>query len=89
MDHLDIAVTGKVQGVWFRQSTLDKAIELDVSGYTMNLPNGDVYIEAEADANVLNDFVEWCRVGPEYASVEDIVLNKSKLKGFKSFQIVK
>ena len=89
MEHLDITVGGKVQGVWFRQSTLDKAIELGVNGYTMNLPNGNVYIEVEAETKVLNDFVEWCRVGPEYAEVEDVVLNESKLKGFKTFQIVK
>ena len=89
MEHLDIVVSGKVQRVWFRQSTLDKALELGVNGYTMNLPNGNVYIEAEAETKVLNDFVEWCRVGPEYAEVEDFVLNESKLKGFKTFQIVK
>ena len=63
MEHLDIIVSGKVQRVWFRQSTLDKALELGVNGYTMNLPNVNVYIEAEAEANVLNYFVEWCRVG--------------------------
>ena len=89
MEHLVIVVSGKVQRVWFRQSTLDKANELGIRGYTMNLPNGNVYIEAEAETKVLNDFVEWCRVGPEYAEVEDVVLNESKLKGFKTFQIVK
>ena len=89
MGHLDIVVSGKVQRVWFRQSTLDKAIELGVYGYTMNLPSGDVYIEAEAEQSVLDIFVDWCRVGPEQSKVEDVILTKSKHKGFKSFQIVK
>jgi acylphosphatase len=89
MEHLNIVVTGKVQRVWFRQSTLDKAIELGVNGYTMNLPSGDVYIEAEAESSVLDKFVDWCRVGPELSNVEDVSLTKSKHKGFKSFQIVK
>jgi len=89
MNHFDITVSGKVQRVWFRQSTLDKAIELGINGYTMNLPNGDVYIEAEAETNVLNEFVEWCKIGPEHAMVDDLKLVQSDVKGFKSFQIVK
>ena len=89
MEHLDIIVSGKVQGVWFRQSSLDKAFEFGINGYTMNLPNGDVYIEVEGDTNILDEFVEWCRVGPEHAKVDDVILTKSKHKGFKSFQIVR
>lgn len=89
MEHLDIVVNGKVQGVWFRQSTLDKAVELGINGYTMNLPNGDVYIEAEASEESLNKFIDWCRIGPENALVTNVVLTKSKHKGFKSFQIIR
>jgi len=89
MEHFDIVVSGKVQRVWFRQSTLDKALELGVNGYVMNLPDGDVYIEAEAESNLLDEFVEWCRVGPEFANVESIKITKSKIKGFNRFQIVR
>jgi acylphosphatase len=89
MEHLEITVVGKVQRVWFRQSTLEKALELGVNGYTMNLPNGNVYIEAEADNDTLNQFVEWCKVGSEMSIVENVNVGKGKIKGFKSFQIVK
>lgn len=89
MEHFDIVVSGKVQGVWFRQSTLNKAMELGINGYTMNLEEGNVYIEAEGDLNKLDLFIDWCRLGPQNAIVTDVIFTKSKHKGFKSFQIVK
>jgi len=89
MEHFDLTIKGKVQRVWFRQSALEKALELGVNGYTMNLPNGDVYIEAEAEEDILLKYVEWCNVGPEFSMVESVVVTKSKYKGFKQFQIVK
>ncbi|MEN8136979.1 MAG: acylphosphatase [Bacteroidota bacterium] len=89
MEHINITVKGKVQGVWFRQSTMEKAIELGINGYTMNLTNGDVFIEAESDEKTLNLFIEWCKIGPEMANVENVNLAKSDYKGFRSFQIVK
>ncbi len=41
-------ISGKIHIIWFRQSTLDKAIEFGIKRYIMNLPNGNVYIETEA-----------------------------------------
>ena len=42
MQSLSIIVTGKVQGVWFRQSTKDKALELGITGEVSNQPDGAV-----------------------------------------------
>ncbi|MBK7888769.1 MAG: acylphosphatase [Bacteroidetes bacterium] len=41
-----IIVTGKVQGVFFRQSALSKALDLKLRGFVMNQPDGSVLIEA-------------------------------------------
>jgi acylphosphatase len=46
MHHYQITVSGKVQGVWFRKSTQDKARELGLRGFVRNQPDGSVYIEA-------------------------------------------
>ena len=88
MEHINITVKGKVQGVWYRQSTLDKAVELGVTGYTKNLINGDVFIEAEANFEILELLLNWCKVGPKNAIVDNVEFTKSKYKGFKIFEIV-
>lgn len=59
MIHLNINIIGKVQGVWFRASTKEKAYSLGVKGFVKNEKNGSVYIEAEASNEIMNDFVEW------------------------------
>ena len=89
MEHLDILVKGKVQRVWYRQSTLEKALELGVFGCVKNLPDGNVFIEVEGESEILKEFVDWCRVGPVNAKVEKVISEKKRLKGFKIFQIVK
>ena len=63
--HLTIVVKGKVQGVFFRASTREKAESIGVNGSVRNLPDGSVQIEAEATRDQLNRLIEWCRgVGP-------------------------
>lgn len=59
-----IKVSGKVQNVGFRLYTKKAAKNLDVNGYVKNLPDGSVYIEAEAEDYIIDQFVEWCRKGP-------------------------
>ena len=59
-----IQVTGKVQGVGFRWSAAIEARSLGITGFVKNLPDGNVYIEAEGSIEQLNTFVEWCRQGP-------------------------
>lgn len=82
-------ITGKVQRVWFRQSTLVKAEELDIKGLVMNLSDNSVYVEAESDNKLnLDVFLSWCKEGPEHAVVEKIEEIKSFKKGYNNFQIV-
>ncbi|HEX8023622.1 acylphosphatase, partial [Mucilaginibacter sp.] len=65
--HLNITVKGKVQGVFYRKATKAVADQLGVRGIVLNEPNGDVYIEAEADDTFLDMFLEWCSEGPQDA----------------------
>ena len=87
MRHIRIIVHGKVQGVWFRQSTLKKANELGLSGYAKNLPDGTVRIEAEGSEKALQELLAWCREGPEHAKVRDISYEEDTVKNYEGFSI--
>ncbi|HYK47248.1 MAG TPA: acylphosphatase [Parafilimonas sp.] len=67
-----IKVTGRVQGVFFRKATQEKAYELHVTGWVKNCDDDSVEIFAQGEQNNLNKFVEWCKQGPPRARVEDI-----------------
>jgi acylphosphatase len=84
---VSITVIGKVQGVFFRASTKDKADQLGVSGFVKNKTDGSVYIEARAEELVLQDFIEWCQKGPSRASVQKCIVNDISPKEFKGFKI--
>lgn len=85
--HLDIRVTGMVQGVFFRASTLRMARELGVTGTVRNEIDGSVFIEAEARDTVLKRFVDWCRHGPANARVRRIETEESEPRGYREFTI--
>jgi acylphosphatase len=84
--HIDVLVSGKVQGVWYRKSAVEEAIRLGVTGFAMNLPDGAVRIEAEGPREALDRFVAWCRVGPPRAIVEKIDVKEGRLSGYARFE---
>ncbi len=89
MKHLNITIKGKVQGVFFRASTKAVADQLGVRGTVKNEPNGDVFIEAEADSATLDMFLDWCHEGPENARVTSIETNEGELKNYRNFEVLK
>ena len=89
MKHINIKVTGKVQGVFFRASTKAVADQMGVKGLVKNEKDGSVYIEAEADATILEMFIEWCNEGPDKANVENVTVVDGELKNYRNFEVVK
>lgn len=87
--HLNITVKGKVQGVFYRKATKAVADQLGVRGFVLNEPNGDVYIEAEADDTFLDMFLEWCNEGPQDAEVTAVESHEGELKNYRNFEVVK
>ena len=85
--HFTILISGKVQGVFFRASTKEKADSLDITGLVRNEPDGCVYIEAEGEEEPLREFARWCHQGPPRAKVEKSDVRESALKGFTGFII--
>ncbi len=87
MKNLNIKVIGKVQGVWFRDSTRTRARELGITGFVKNEPDGSVYLEAEGTKDQLLPFVDWLHRGPELARVDELVQEEGPVQGFSDFKI--
>ncbi len=66
-------VTGRVQGVFFRDSTREVAESLNIAGHAVNLPNGSVEVRACGSENDIAHLGQWLRKGPRLASVDDVV----------------
>ena len=65
-------VIGKVQGVFFRQSTADQARLLGLCGWVANEMDGSVKIDVQGPKEKLESFVIWCRKGPPSARVDNL-----------------
>ncbi len=80
-------VHGRVQGVFFRDSTRKVAQGLGLAGWVKNCSDGSVEIHAEGDREKLEELIEWCRHGPDLASVSNLDLNWTEAEGLGSFDI--
>ena len=91
MDHkfkaYNIIVTGKVQGVFFRASTLHRATDLHLSGWVQNQADGTVRIWVEGPSEQLQQFISWCYQGPDFATVAEVISEPSTPQGFTDFEI--
>jgi acylphosphatase len=85
--HYQIRVSGKVQGVFFRDSTRAKARELGIKGMVRNEADGSVYIEAEGDSETLATFLAWCKEGPTDARVDSLKMDEAAPRKYTSFEI--
>jgi len=65
-------VSGRVQGVYYRASARQKAIELGVSGYASNLEDGRVEVLAVGETSAVETLIEWLFVGPPAAKVTTV-----------------
>lgn len=84
-----IVVSGRVQGVYFRLFTQNKAKHLEIKGTVQNLPDGRVQIYAQAEHLMMEKFIKWCRKGPVTARVDNIeVTELEEDYEFTSFNII-
>ena len=82
-------IRGVVQGVWYRKSCREKALELELAGIVKNMPDGSVYCKVEGEIDPLMAFIEWCKQGPPMAKVEKVTVINGPLKNYKSFEILR
>ena len=89
MKTISITISGRVQGVFFRQSTKEKASELGVSGTVRNLSNGDVQVIATGSKDQLDELISWCHTGPSRAEVSKLVVEELLPENFDGFRIIR
>jgi acylphosphatase len=87
LKHYNILVTGKVQGVFYRATAQKMALMLGVAGFVRNERNGDVYIEAEGEEEILAKFIQWCHHGPEKAEVTYVSVTDAAIQHFTGFEV--
>ncbi len=84
-----LIIEGRVQGVWFRESTRRQAASLGVSGWVKNRPEGTVEAVLEGPEDAVSRLVEWCKKGPSSASVTHLNETEEVWRGeFDAFDIV-
>ena len=88
MNSFKAIVHGKVQGVFFRDSTVKQAKKLDLTGWVKNMSNGTVSLLAEGKDNQLKLFKDWLQKGSPLSKVEKVELkwienSKDPFSGFK------
>ena len=85
---IHIFVTGRVQGVFFRQSTRVMAIKNNVNGWVRNLDDGRVEIVAEGETQNIDNLVTWCKTGPANSRVDEFkLLDEDFIGEFENFQV--
>lgn len=67
-----VVVSGRVQGVFYRQSTKDRAQALGLTGWVKNLPDGAVALEAVGPREAVDSLILWCWQGPPSAHVKNV-----------------
>jgi acylphosphatase len=81
-----VFVTGRVQGVGYRFSTVDQAKELDINGWVRNLPDGRVEALFEGSKAAVEEMIKWCHKGPRAAVVKDVAVEYEELEGLQGFE---
>ncbi len=72
---------GKVQGVFFRANTRDKAREIGVKGWVKNLPDGRVEAVFEGPEEKVDQVIKWCENNQPHARVDDVTVDIEKATG--------
>lgn len=83
-----VIISGKVQGVWFRANTKQKAEQLGLTGWVRNTSDGKVEAVFEGDKKLINEIVEWCNQGPPLAEVDNVDISYLEAKKeFNNFTV--
>jgi acylphosphatase len=82
-----VVVSGRVQGVFFRDSCRARAEAAAVSGWVRNADDGTVEACFEGELKAVEELVAWCRSGPDTAHVEDVDVTEEEPQGERGFEV--
>ena len=82
-----VVVRGRVQGVFFRDTTRRMATSRDVAGWVRNRPDGAVEAAFEGEPDAVDAMVEFSRSGPRGAAVADVEVSDEDPEGISGFAV--
>ena len=82
-----VVVHGHVQGVFFRDSTRDRAQSRGVAGWVTNRPDGAVEAVFEGDADAVQSMVRFASEGPGHSDVADVEVSEEEPEGLSGFDV--
>ena len=80
-------VSGRVQGVWYRDTARREAERLGVAGSAVNLPDGRVCLEVEGPEPAVDAFLTWAADGPPRAEVASVQVERAEPTGQVGFTV--
>ncbi len=85
-----IYVSGRVQGVYFRRDTMNKALRLGLTGWVRNVSDRRVEAVAEGEEEIVEELIRWCHEGPPLAIVRGVEVSRERPTGeFGTFRILR
>lgn len=82
-----VFISGRVQGVGYRYSTVETATQLRLKGWVRNLPDKRVEAVFEGKREIVEQMIRWCHEGPPAALVETVKVEYLAPEGFERFEV--
>lgn len=89
MKTVQLIISGRVQGVFYRASAKEAADKMNIKGWVKNTKEGFVEILASGAEEQVTQFIEWCKKGPEKANVTNVQIISTPYQSFPTFQVIK
>lgn len=89
MPTVHLLIKGKVQGVFYRVSARETAEKLQIKGWVKNTDSGDVEAIATGTNQQLQEFIAWCKQGPQRAVVSEVIATNQEETFFKDFSVIR
>ena len=86
---MHVEVQGRVQGVFFRASCVERARALGVAGWVRNTLDGQVEAEFEGEPQAVAAILEWCSEGPPFAVVDQVDVREVSPTGEQDFRVTR
>ena len=88
MERAHVYISGRVQGVFFRANTRDKAVALGLTGWVRNRVDGRVEAVFEGEKEKVDEMLKWCHEGPRFSEVDEVGVEFEKPSGeFTGFEV--
>lgn len=86
---IHVLIKGKVQGVFYRATAKKIADNLNLTGWIKNTDEGNVEAMITGTQEQVNEFIGWCKKGPEKANVTDVKVTEEKETSFTEFEVIR